>query len=1091
MTTQNIYASTVNSFYLAFYGRPADPAGLAFWSSQLLDADGDLATITRAFASSEEALTRFESSTVSERIADIYQQLFNRAPDATGLAYWTSTITSGNATLADVSIAILGGAQGSDKSLSTLRLQAADAFTKAVETNNSGYSGYASIEAARMLVRGVTADSSATDVNTLVNAAVSFADTATKNPVVVEAIATGSSLLGLFDTPRGLSDPVALAQALADTAKAALGDPVTLNQLLRGGGMVQVLKVMPPSATLKDVVKALAEGGLPAAVEVVYPPAPVVTTPTRTIDITFSGVTQGDDDLVNDHVTNRDSADVTFSYTGADLVSGQHFEFSLDGKNWNELKGSAVDTVHNTVTIGDLSLGHQHGIQGFTLPQDVTTSITMRAVQGSRVLDSAQVQIIHDSAAPTAGVSFLRLLDGVDGDARTSETTASALFTIDGPLGDGIIQYRLAGSTTWNILGSDRIDGDGVFAIADIDLATADQTVEVRVIDAAGNVGASIAQLIDGPANSEPLSYGVMPTPYGPIVMGNFVGDMFMTNGSVDTPVVAIGGSGKNTGNDTILGPQSSVVTGTFKLVPTSNETAEAMNPFEFTLGTSKGDTISGNVVWGFEGNDIISRGTNANGLNFGGGDIDDIAAFLLGGAGDDTITGGKGADIIVGGEGADRIDITESVSAADRIVYLDGDTATVTFVDGGSTVGMDVINGFGVEDTIEILDWDNTGATIGSSYLASGSGHDLAIVRGTNVNGAFTAGGSVNDRDYMVQWADGINVNSIIISNFGPLTPIGVIDSNGTNLRFELPEVQESGGASINFGLMIRAEYASITGVANRDGFLLENIASGSGVETNVTLMPVADFVIVDEVNPGIYSMKWETGTFATSGGVMAADAFGFAGGTARSIDHQGFAINAPQNLQTDEQSANSTISNDAYLAGSGFNGRIHTGGGHDAVADAGGTMTLAYSEINAASYDMIFGFDHGNDTILFENQVAQLIDRNGSGQIDWENVHLINADTEAVALQVTDRMTISEGADMWASASAVNAQISGGLGEVETLLILAQSVNHANDGALFFYRNLDDNGQINGNELTVIASFSDGMPMTGDIEVIGSVPP
>lgn len=26
------YASTVNAFYLAYYGRPADPAGLAYWT---------------------------------------------------------------------------------------------------------------------------------------------------------------------------------------------------------------------------------------------------------------------------------------------------------------------------------------------------------------------------------------------------------------------------------------------------------------------------------------------------------------------------------------------------------------------------------------------------------------------------------------------------------------------------------------------------------------------------------------------------------------------------------------------------------------------------------------------------------------------------------------------------------------------------------------------------------------------------------------------------------------------------------------------------------------------------------------------------
>ncbi|WP_296944503.1 hypothetical protein [uncultured Massilia sp.] len=33
------YDSTINSFYLAYYGRPADPAGLAFWTDAIADGN--------------------------------------------------------------------------------------------------------------------------------------------------------------------------------------------------------------------------------------------------------------------------------------------------------------------------------------------------------------------------------------------------------------------------------------------------------------------------------------------------------------------------------------------------------------------------------------------------------------------------------------------------------------------------------------------------------------------------------------------------------------------------------------------------------------------------------------------------------------------------------------------------------------------------------------------------------------------------------------------------------------------------------------------------------------------------------------------
>lgn len=381
MNSQTTYASTVNSFYLAFYGRPADPAGLAFWAEQLANNDGNLSAITQAFATSEEAQVRFGTDTVTERISEIYQALFNRAPDTVGLAYWTSVVAQGNASMADVSVAIMNGAQGIDKSLTALRQTAVDAFTAQVEASGSQYSGYASVEAARILVRAITVDTATGDVDTLVKAAVSFADTATRTPSVVDAIATGTTLLALFDTARGKGDPVALAQALADTAKAAAGNPATLDSLLRGGGMDQVLKVMPANATLKDVVAALAAGGLPAAIEVVYPTAPSTPAPTPSIGMTLSFKTVDQDllDKHDDNVTNQSQADVTFSYRGRDLSEGQHFQYKLGEMDWVN-DGITVDAQTNTVVLNDVNLIQLIG-RGI-LPQS-EVMITLRTVDAN------------------------------------------------------------------------------------------------------------------------------------------------------------------------------------------------------------------------------------------------------------------------------------------------------------------------------------------------------------------------------------------------------------------------------------------------------------------------------------------------------------------------------------------------------------------------------------------------------------------------------------------------------------------------------------------------------------------------------------
>jgi len=409
MTTFSAYDSTVNSIYLAFYGRPADPVGLHFWSAQLANNDGDLSAIIQFFAGSEEAQVRFGTDSVAERIAEIYQQLFNRQPEATGMAFWTNAIENGHASIADVAVSILKGAQGTDASLATLRQQAVDAFTAQVEADGSLYDGYASIEAARILVRAVTGDANADDLAALVKAAVSFADTATKNPAVVDAIAVNTTLLALFDTPRGSGDPVALAQALADTAKAAAGDPVTLEQLLRGGGMDKVLKVMPANATLQDVVKALAAGGLPAAVDVVYPPV-VAPTPVPVFKLTFDSVSQ---DLLDtnktDTVTNVDDATVKFKYSGN--ISGKTFEYSTDGGEHWQTKYLTIDSANRLIVIEDVQLAPYYDkrpsdVSTQDAPGNHITSFVLRATDANGKVVSGSVEIEYDGYAATPQAIF-------------------------------------------------------------------------------------------------------------------------------------------------------------------------------------------------------------------------------------------------------------------------------------------------------------------------------------------------------------------------------------------------------------------------------------------------------------------------------------------------------------------------------------------------------------------------------------------------------------------------------------------------------------------------------------------------------------
>ena len=72
------YTDTVQKVYIAYYGRAADPVGLAYWENQLTANNGDLASIMNSFGTSPEATTLFGSLTNTIKVNKLYTQIFGR-----------------------------------------------------------------------------------------------------------------------------------------------------------------------------------------------------------------------------------------------------------------------------------------------------------------------------------------------------------------------------------------------------------------------------------------------------------------------------------------------------------------------------------------------------------------------------------------------------------------------------------------------------------------------------------------------------------------------------------------------------------------------------------------------------------------------------------------------------------------------------------------------------------------------------------------------------------------------------------------------------------------------------------------------------
>ena len=120
--------------YVAYYGRPADAGGLAYWAGRLEEEGGSLASIIDAFGESQEYQERFGGLSNEELIANLYQQLFGRGPDPEGKTYWAGQLKSGAQSLQKISLSILDGAQNDDTLIINNRVSFSKYYVTATES---------------------------------------------------------------------------------------------------------------------------------------------------------------------------------------------------------------------------------------------------------------------------------------------------------------------------------------------------------------------------------------------------------------------------------------------------------------------------------------------------------------------------------------------------------------------------------------------------------------------------------------------------------------------------------------------------------------------------------------------------------------------------------------------------------------------------------------------------------------------------------------------------------------------------------------------------------------------------------------------
>ncbi|MDQ1831104.1 DUF4214 domain-containing protein [Massilia scottii] len=173
------YNDLAQSLYIAYFGRAADPKGLASFQDQLIGMgaprsanelaakyalDPAIKGLIDSFGLSAESKLLYQGDSKSF-VDAIFHNVLNRAPAESGLKFWSEAIDSGVLTRANASLSIMAGAQSNTSAQGLLdsttvanKIDVASTFTFALDTleRAAAYSGSAAAAAARGLLASVT-----------------------------------------------------------------------------------------------------------------------------------------------------------------------------------------------------------------------------------------------------------------------------------------------------------------------------------------------------------------------------------------------------------------------------------------------------------------------------------------------------------------------------------------------------------------------------------------------------------------------------------------------------------------------------------------------------------------------------------------------------------------------------------------------------------------------------------------------------------------------------------------------------------------------------------------------------------------------
>ncbi|KFE57148.1 DUF4214 domain-containing protein [Pseudomonas syringae] len=656
------YFAQVQQLYIAYFGRPADTIGQAYWAAQIDAANGSIAAVQAGFSASAESQALFGNKSTIDKVTAIYQNAFGRSPEPAGLAFWVAQLDSGKVTQAQASWTIQQSAGAGDAAVVQNKLTAAQAFTAQIDTTAeiTGYQGAAAADVARAFLAGVNTTAQTT-------AAVANAGSALANAVAVGGTGSTFVLTTGVDNLTGTSSNDTFTADNTGTNKV-----ISAADTINGGSGVDTLKVFLAAGdasftnpTLNSVENVTINGGIVTAYTAAAGTtgltieAPVALGATYTVAgqaVTLKGNT------INGTTTITSTADTAANVTLSGWTVGTV-----------ALTGAAVATANLTTTGANssITLNGTTALKTLNLTGDknltVATAVALNAVNASAATGAVSVDV--STATNVAAFAFT---GGAGNDTLTladgNLATLTAGTQLNGGAGTDTLVIKNTALTTAEYTKLNAVTGFEVLGLgAAASTVDASQLTSFKTFSVA-TAGDTISNL--GAGTSVNITAGVAGLTLG-AALGNTATEVVLgTAGAAGVTATGVSVTGLTTLGLTSNGTSANSI----GLTNSDNSTITVKGATDLTITALAGTTTGSKVdASAFTGK-----------LNVTGSGVADI---IIGGSGDDTISGGAGAvgDTLTGGAGKDKFVIVSGITAASADTITDFVTKVDTIAFSGS----------------------------------------------------------------------------------------------------------------------------------------------------------------------------------------------------------------------------------------------------------------------------------------------------------------------------------------------------------------------------------------------------------------------